>query len=403
VTPTLNCPDPGGVASEPERTRRRGLWIAIPATGVILALTLAPASADHVLELPRGRLCLFCGEFGLANLLRNVLLFAPLGAGLALVFRGNLRAWLPALGLTLFVELAQIWIPGRNALPVDVAANALGAAAGIAFIRSLQRPRWWSRVAWCSLSFLALAGSAAAFQLAPPSPPHFVQLAPAIWHVDAYPGTVRSARLAGEPLQPGRHPDPVRLQEKLFSGAPLEVEFEKASPEAEPGALVSIYTAGRRELFVLGVGGDEMRVRFPYRASRIGLHRPDLRLRDALASAEAGETVRVVCRMSPGDGRDPDVCGLRPTLAEGWALLLFPTRLPTHLIRVAGWIWLFGLGVLPGLFAGSAGGAAALGAALMGFGAAAPIMWSSLAWMPFPQMLLVAMGVAAGVVLRRGP
>jgi hypothetical protein len=58
----------------------------------------------------------------------------------ALVLRGSRCVLLAAVGLTLFVELAQLLIPGRFTSPGDVAVNTLGATLGLAMVR---RPDLW--------------------------------------------------------------------------------------------------------------------------------------------------------------------------------------------------------------------------------------------------------------------
>ncbi|MEX0843193.1 MAG: VanZ family protein, partial [Gemmatimonadota bacterium] len=164
-------PDPPG--------RSARLWggaLTLVSVAVILFLTLTPVGPDHQLPL-RLRLCLVCGEFGLANLLRNVMLFVPLGAGLALLYARGFRAWIPAIVLTVFIETAQIFIPGRNPLLADVLANAAGGGLGILFVLVLREsllgeraasatPVTWGRAGaalWIALPFLALLGTAYSF------------------------------------------------------------------------------------------------------------------------------------------------------------------------------------------------------------------------------------------------
>ena len=63
-------------------------------------------------------------------ILRDVLLFVPLGF-LVARGRGGLRgAVLGGVLLSLAIEVAQLWIPGRATSALDRGANALGALAG---------------------------------------------------------------------------------------------------------------------------------------------------------------------------------------------------------------------------------------------------------------------------------
>lgn len=62
----------------------------------------------------------------------NILIFAPLGFFLTLLFRHPLVGTMLALVLSVAAEIAQIVIPSRQPSLRDVLANALGAAVGAA-------------------------------------------------------------------------------------------------------------------------------------------------------------------------------------------------------------------------------------------------------------------------------
>jgi hypothetical protein len=57
---------------------------------------------------------------------------------MAFIFCGVRNRWglIISAGLSLTVEVAQLWIPGRVSGLTDIASNTLGAAVGIAFARS---------------------------------------------------------------------------------------------------------------------------------------------------------------------------------------------------------------------------------------------------------------------------
>lgn len=77
-------------------------------------------------------------EFG-----ANILMFAPLGFLLTLLFRRPLYGVLLALALSVGAEIAQIVIPSRVPTFRDILANALGAAIGaaLAWLMVLRRER----------------------------------------------------------------------------------------------------------------------------------------------------------------------------------------------------------------------------------------------------------------------
>lgn len=400
--------------------RFRGGWaLTLGSAAAILLLTLTPAGPDHQLSL-RLRLCLVCGEFGLANLLRNVVLFVPFGAGLALVYARGFRAWIPAIVLTIFIETAQIFIPGRNPLLADVLANAAGGGLGILFVLVLREsllgerdaaatPGTWGRAGaalWIALPFLALLGTGYAFRIAPPPPPHHIQIRPNLGHLDAYRAEVGPPILSGDTLRVGRHPDPAFLEAALFGGDSLEVEVGRAPVTRRVAPIVSVYTAEQQELFLVGVQREDLVLRLPYRAASIGLHHADLRLEGGREVIRDPGPTRVAYWMDgPEGGACLEVgaerrCGLRPGLREGWSLLYYPDVFTGGIRALLGWTWLIGLGILPGLLAGSRRVAVALWVALAGTTVLSPIVLGSLAATGLVDLLLLAVGVGVGAAAR---
>lgn len=424
-TPDPLSSSPSSSATKRIRTRRVvGAGIAAISTLVILAITLVPSTRS--LELDGMGWCVLCGEYGLANILRNVVLFAPLGAGLGMAFERPWNAWLPAVGLTLLVETLQLVVPGRNSLAIDVAANAAGAAVGIAWVRALLSSRMNTldtgilphtgillHISTLLGIGLTLAGTAWAFQLVPPTPPHFVQIQADLEHFDRYEGRVESVRLLDRELQIGRSSEPGVLESRLLGGAPLEVRFVTGPAPRRLAPLFSVYTGEEEELFVLGVHGADLVLRLPLRAARLRLDRPDLRVRGALDGVSEGTPTVARYRMrsvlteadgSPGAclALRTETCGLRPSLARGWSLLMHPDVLDESARRTLDLLWLLGLGGLAGL---AAARRRQQGAALLFLptaALAAPPVLDSFAGSGPMVALLLAAGVLAGTLVR-GP
>lgn len=390
---------------------RTGGALALLWGAVILALTLHPAESGQALSGPE--LCLICGEFGLANLLSNVLLFVPLGVGLALAFGPRFWAILPPAFLSAGIEALQLVIPGRNPLPADWAANSLGGALGVLLAawgwRRLAGPspegggRLVPFISVLGLCAAALVGTAAAYRLVPPEPPHFVQWTPVLGHYETYEGRILEATLDGEPVSDGRHPRPLVLEDRLLGGAPLEVRVEAGAPPDGLAPIFNVFTGKRRELLVLGARGESLVVKPPFLATRLRLARLELGVPGMLAGLEPGDPFRLRLRIT-GSGvclavTEPargEVCGLRPSLADGWALLLFPASLPAGGRAALGWVWLAGLGLLVGFFALSAGGAVAGAGGLAGVAVLAPLVTGSLAWTPPSQALFLGLATFVG-------
>ena len=69
----------------------------------------------------------------------NIALFLPLGIAMALANRAPRRAHLLAASLSRTVELAQLWIPGRDPSLSDLICNTLGAGLGGGMVRLARR------------------------------------------------------------------------------------------------------------------------------------------------------------------------------------------------------------------------------------------------------------------------
>jgi hypothetical protein len=403
---------------------RTGTAIAAASAAAIVVLTLHPAGARHGLGV--SFFCVLCGEFGLANLLRNVVLFAPLGLGLGLALGPVGAAWLAPPLLSAGIELAQVWIPGRNPLLVDWVANSGGGALGVVVAGWVagrltdlpgERPGWTALLpvlATTTAVAAVLVGTLAAFRLALPPPPHYIQWTPALGHYETYEGEIREATFGGIPTPSRRYPDAEELEAMLLAGALLRVEFEAGRPPTRLAPIYNIFTEARKEVLVLGARGDDLAVKLPLLAARMRLDRPELRLPGALEGISSGQHLRLEFRLED-DGAcmgvtpaatgasmagDPSLmrasCGIRPTLAQGWTLLLFPGVLPSWALRAVGVLWLMGLAVIPGFFARSVGWAAGIGAAIGILALMGPQWTGSFGWTPFSEAGLLMTSPLAG-------
>src|SRR4051794_9178020 len=111
------------------RHRARARLFTLAAAVLIGALTLTPSS--DVGGIPFCLSCAFRDRSLGADLVLNVVLFAPLGAGLVASGLSTRRAALIALGASIVIELLQATvIPGRFASFTDIVANTTGGFAG---------------------------------------------------------------------------------------------------------------------------------------------------------------------------------------------------------------------------------------------------------------------------------
>jgi hypothetical protein len=134
--------------------RRIGFTIATVMAVVIASVTLLPSSQ----RLTSAPLCLICGTLGGVDVLLNILLFAPLGLGLAMAGVPPARAIIGMCLYTLSIETAQTLIPGRDASLSDLITNSAGGACGFflgtrinGLVRPTRRAGLYMGAAWLGL------------------------------------------------------------------------------------------------------------------------------------------------------------------------------------------------------------------------------------------------------------
>jgi hypothetical protein len=349
---------------------RSQLWLAriLTTAGLvlILALTLGshPPSIKHP---PPSPWCLRCAEGDAIDVVLNILLFIPLGAGLTLLGVRR-RVTLPtATVLSATIELLQYSvITGRDASIRDVLCNTTGAAVGI--FLALRWRRWLlpagdqaRRALLAALLFWGGVLGLSSWGLRPilPGTEWWVQLDPrGLADID-FPGQLLSASLDGKPLENGevanlesmrdamRRP-PVIFELKLAAGGPID----GTSP------IFGLVTADDVEIIRVAQQGGDLLVGYNMNSTTALLGVPVFRLRSAFESA-AGDTLTWRAEYDGGhfemsarhsSGRtDNFVVAITPGL--GWAVL-WPFDAPgpaqSRLLTV---LWAFFLPVPAGYFA----------------------------------------------------
>jgi VanZ family protein len=283
--------------SGPASTRARArLWggLALSMTGLaaIAWLTLRPNPASLVVGPAP---C--CAA---TDLLFNVLLYLPLGAGLALL--GIRPGSAVAAGglLSAGIELAQrAWVPGRFASPYDVATNLAGCALGVLIVASWdRRAAWWPFLApplavtvvlgWFLGGYLA--------QPAIPGPaPWRAEWAPESPGVAAFRGQILDVRLQGTPIGAGPVANLSVLRARLAASRKVDFSATLVTgvASAKRSRLLEVVVGeGTVPFLVLDQEGGTLLAYQRTGLSWVGLRGPWLELEDALPLA-AGDTVRV--------------------------------------------------------------------------------------------------------------
>jgi hypothetical protein len=315
---------------------------------VVLVATLTP-SGDAPQPIS---LCLLCGDRGTADVLRNVILFAPLGAAIALCgWRGRWTVLAPAV-LSLTVETAQIWIPGRDPSLGDVVFNTVGAVVGLAVVHSSVywlRPPRRLRLALALFAALGAVGVLAAtgmlLEMDLPYSTYWGQWTPDLGYLQWYRGQVLQASLGPRDL-PGGGPlaHSTEVRALLLARTPLMVRALAGPRLPALGPLFSIYDDQRREIVLVGPDRDDLVLRYRTRALVARLEQPDVRAAGALRGITPGDPLQVVVR---GDGRgycivvnQRSACGLGFTVGRGWALLSYPEKLPIWFRGLLDDVWI---------------------------------------------------------------
>jgi hypothetical protein len=389
---------------------RWGAWLGfVAAFAAIAVVTLTPAPGSALADARF--FCLLCGSAPLANLLRNVVLFLPLGF---FAFHLLPRLWavtLAAFVLSGSVETLQFFIPGRNPLLVDLLANTAGGALG--GLVAARLPAWLRlatgghgadgragseagneagerdgprRLFGAALAVATLLAATPAWLLvpAPPVESLWVQWNPRLGPAGRYDGAILDARVGDELLPAGPVARAVDVADRFLAGQPVVLTFPAAPPAEGTRGLFRILSADDgREVLTVTIEGTTVRTGVPYRAARLGLARPRVTATRLLDHAVPGATVVLSLTL----GRDGDLRldagdagwhapGADPSM--GWSLLYYPEGTGPWAAGALGFLWCGMLLFGPAFLAPSRGAAAVSGVALLALlvalGAVTPLL-----------------------------
>ncbi len=386
-----------------------GLLITAVTLTIIGVATLVP-SGEPLQEWTFW--CLFCGDQAVADTLANVLLFAPLGAGLALRGVSTRRAWLVGTAVSVAIELLQLVIPGRWAALGDVVFNGVGALAGayvVLHAAHVLRPPP-GRAPWLSLAAGVTASAvitATALLLAPgfPNSTYWGQWTPRLEGLEVYQGKVVAARVGEIPVPSFRLPSSDSVRSLLLGGAALEILAVAGPPPSGLASLVSIADDRSRQIMLVGPDRDDLVFIVRTRASALTLSQPSFRLRTWLQQAAPGDTLHLrIRRDGPNfcitlNGRSR--CDLGFTAGRGWSVIHSLEAFPWLDPAPVGVFWLAVI-VLPfGIWA-RLHPATIVGAAAIVFGlGAVPTLFGTLVATPPAQWFGAGAGILAGIGARR--
>jgi hypothetical protein len=406
-----------------------GRFLLAASLAVILLATLWPVDADTDddgdVTPPPPFFCLACADRGTADVLANLILFLPLGAGLALAGATPHRATALTVAFTTAIEVLQHRvIPGRDGAFDDILANSLGGLLGMGLVLAgplLLRPGrgWVARLRAGALMAPVLVMSATAWLWEPdfPATTWYGQWAPDLGVYEQFRGRVLAAQIGGADLPPWRLDDSDARRGRLEAAGTLTLRARFTVPVAtgRVAPITAVFDEQEQRIVFLGQDGLALRFEARTRAEAFGFRSPSVVLRDAVVVGdtvpqEAVGTLRRGILSVEGSavaGGHRRFRALSP--AMGWALVS-PFDLQNEwVVRILSVVWMAALWLAWGYYArlGSprtrtvallAPSAAAVGIAAA-FGPVA-VPWAELAGGWMGTLLGLA---AASAVLRSRP
>lgn len=259
-----------------------GGWLLSAVSAVCIAVATLHPSVGNTGSPPG---CVFCSPFAAVDAALNIVLFMPLGLGLAMARVRTGAAIIVIVGLSLLIEGLQVDIvPGRDAAIGDLLANSVGGLMALTCgrhattlihpsARVSERLFLGSLVAWVAV----MGGVAFSLAPRPPADPYYAQFARQLRPSrPAFTGRIHSAAVDTFRLKPGRVTGGGALRNVIGSDAGALVRLTLLNAHAAPGRaevfalsnadglyVLSIHQADSDLVFSLRTGADAMRLR-PY-------------------------------------------------------------------------------------------------------------------------------------------
>jgi hypothetical protein len=334
IRPTLRRP----IEAVLRHRQTLGRVLCMGALAAIMFATLMPSPQT----LTSVRWCVVCGSLGGVDVVLNVLLFVPLGCGLAMAGIRPVRALAAMALLTLTIESLQFTlIEGRDASIGDLLTNSVGGAIGFGIGASIAvwltpSVREATRLALLWLCVWIIVQGVASYSLVPAttSPWYYGQIKRALFGRPAYAGDVPLATIDGQPI-PNMSYDKAGLLPPALGkpdGALVRVDVVPRGPTRRPEPIVRIANESLEEVLVVAQQQTNLVFGIRTGAGVLRLRPIYFALRDVFPRSESGarrDTIRIEARYSArelqlqaDDGVSHREVRIPLSPALGWRLFL---------------------------------------------------------------------------------
>lgn len=319
------------------RSRRLGYAILGVSMAFIAAMTLTPHPEAAAQAASTPLACLACGDRAGVDILLNILLFVPLGIGLALSGFTWRRALVLAALLSFSVESLQMKVVvGRDASLGDLLTNTIGGGIGAclgihwrSFVFPSPAVSRWLAAGWAAGLVVIWAGTSWALAPLWPRDVDWVgQWAPDLVSLERFPGVPLAVTAGDDPMLPGLPLDQARFQATIAARPEVAVRAVMGGPTHRLAPIASVFDLWEREVILLGQRGEDLQFRTRMRAARWRLRIPAVALPGAL-NLRPGDTVEAMGALRNGryelavrQGDRLESRSLALTPSWGWSLVL---------------------------------------------------------------------------------
>jgi VanZ like family len=329
----------------PARLLRWGAFAA--ALALVIVATLLP-TGYHTYGFAR---CIFCNPRTFADSLVNIGLFFPIGITLRLLGLGPFAAAGLGALLSSGIEIAQLWVPGRDATLSDIITNTAGTALSALGFDLFRRALVPSSAASERLALGAAITASFVFwttgYLLRPSLPaseYWGQWTPRLGSLEPYHGQVNAVTVGDMAVEPHRVPDSAGLRARLVAGQPIRVDVTTGPPPSRLSSIFSIADVDSRRVLLVGAVGEDLALRYRTRAADWYFDQPDIRSPRAFTGLDPGSRTTIDVRKADkgycvrvGAG---DACDLGYGLGDGWSLLVSSSVFTTGMRSLMQALWM---------------------------------------------------------------